>query len=100
MLLGTSAQLRRRPSRTGNGDSVVLAAYSERPRRLRAVYKGRVLKALVLRNGLISCGGKRYKSPTAAARATMPTRRTVNGWTFWEFERAPGDWVRLKELRR
>jgi hypothetical protein len=23
----------------------------------------------------------------------------VNGWQFWEFERAPGDWVKLEKLR-
>ena len=27
-------------------------------------------------------------------------RKTGNGWTFWRYERAPGDWVLLDELRR
>jgi hypothetical protein len=31
----------------------------------------------------------------------MPaTKYTVDGWGFWKYERAPGDRVRLSELRK
>jgi hypothetical protein len=35
-----------------------------------------------------------------AAFEVIGRTRAVNGWWFWRFERAPGDWVRLKEMRR
>jgi hypothetical protein len=41
---------------------------------------------------------KVYASPSAAGEAA--TRCPVDGWSFWKYERAPGDWVRLDELRR
>ena len=25
---------------------------------------------------------------------------TFNGWSFWQFQRAPGDWVPLDNLRK
>jgi hypothetical protein len=78
----------------------VLAAYVSRPLRLRARYKGKTLKARALSNGVISFAGKRYQSPSMAACAALPHRRAINGWHFWTYERAPGDWVRLKELRK
>jgi len=28
------------------------------------------------------------------------TGRAMNGWTCWTYERAPGDWVKLDELRK
>ena len=90
-----SAVARNRPS-----SKAVLAAYVSRPLRLRARYKGNFLKARVLSNGMISFAGKRYQSPSMAACAALPHRRAINGWHFWTYERAPGDWVRLKELRK
>jgi hypothetical protein len=39
-----------------------------------------------------------YTSPSAAALAA--TEYPVDGWSFWKYERAPGDWVRLDELRK
>jgi hypothetical protein len=32
--------------------------------------------------------------------ASACKRRSCNGWTFWQYERAPGDWVLLNELRK
>ncbi len=69
-----------------------------RPRRLRADFKGRLYRARVKGNGQINFGGHTYNSPSLAAHRA--TKRPTNGWTFWTFERAPGDWVSLKELRR
>jgi hypothetical protein len=34
----------------------------------------------------------------AAARAVK--HRTCNGWTFWQYQRSPGDWVPLTTLRK
>ena len=51
------------------------------------------------RDGSINFRGKVYSSPSLAGAAACK-RRTCNGWTFWQYERAPGDWVALNELRK
>ena len=82
-----------------NGRISVLARYSRRPSVLKARYKGKTIKGRVLRDGSISLDGKTYLSPSLAGAAACK-RRTCNGWTFWTYERAPGDWVLLDELRK
>jgi hypothetical protein len=89
----------RRPAQRDAGRVPVLAEYTKKPLHLRAKYKGRAIKARVRRNGLVVLGGKRFTSPSLAAAAAV-RRASCNGWTFWEYERAPGDWVRLDELRK
>jgi len=80
------------------GDGGILRKYIERPLELRATLKGKHFKARVRRDGMIRFAGKIYRSPSKAGRAA--TGRSCNGWSFWKYERAPGDWVRLHELRR
>ena len=82
-----------------NGKQAALANYIESPMKLQARYKGKTIKAHVRRNGSIKYKGKVYWSPSLAA-ATACKRRSCNGWTFWQYERAPGDWVKLNELRK
>jgi hypothetical protein len=82
-----------------NGRKAVLSAFISGPLRLRAEYKGRVVRARVRRDGKVRFGGKTYTSPSVAA-AVACQRSTCNGWWFWHYERAPGDWVRLDTLRR
>jgi len=89
----------KRASRDESGRPV-LAAFPNRPSRLRASLKGKKFRARVLRNGSISVRGQRFKSPSMAAYHVIGRKRAINGWWFWHYERAPGDWVRLKELRR
>lgn len=76
----------------------VLANYVLPRRRLRATYKGKNLKASVRKNGSIRFKNRTFNSPSLAAVAA--TGRAKNGWMLWRFERAPGDWVPLDELRR
>lgn len=85
-----------RPRRSG--PVPVLAPYITKRMKLRATYKGKALRARVRRNGIVVFNGKQYMSPSLAAAAA--SRRGMGGWWFWKFERAPGDWVRLRELRR
>jgi len=99
-LLGVEESGRAVTLRASSASKAVLAAYLTRPMRLRARYKGKVVKARVLRSGIISFAGKRYQSPSMAAYAALSHRRAINGWYFWTYERAPGDWVRLRELRK
>lgn len=64
---------------------------------IRARYKGRPIKATLRRDLSVRWKGKLYGSPSAAAQAVC--RRPVNGWWFWHYQRSPGDWVRIDDLR-
>jgi len=81
------------------GRQAVLANYFEGTKKLQAHYKGKIIKAYVRHNGLIRFKGKDYWSPSLAGAAACQ-RRACNGWRFWQYERAPGDWVKLNELRK
>jgi len=82
-----------------NGKQPILAPYIEKGMKLRAKFKGRTIRAHVLRSGTILFKGKRYNSPSMAAAAAC-SRGACNGWTFWKYERGPHEWIRLKELKR
>ena len=58
-----------------------------------------MLHATVRRDGTIRYAGKLYTSPSLAG-TTACKHRTCNGWTFWQYERAPGDWAPLDQLRK
>jgi hypothetical protein len=77
----------------------VLSAYIKGTLKLRARFKGKLLRARVRRDGRIRLGGTLYDSPSVAGAAACQ-RKSCNGWKFWEYERAHGDWVLLDELRR
>ena len=67
--------------------------------KLRAWFKGKKLRAQLLKGGRVRFASKVYDSlATAAAKACK--RRTCNGWTFWKYQRAPGDWVTVDHLRK
>jgi hypothetical protein len=84
---------------TPDGRKPLLAEFVTKPMKLRGKYKGAVLVARVRRDGTVRFAGKLYTSPSLAAAAARK-RPTCNGWTFWQYERAPGDWVLLDTLRR
>ena len=63
----------------------------------RANYKGQTWLGRVERGALV-VNGRRFDTPSAAA--VFITKSPTNGWTFWEYQRAPGDWVPLDTLRK
>jgi len=81
------------------GKVAVLADLIEGPIKLRSRYKGKLVKASVRRDGKIRFKSKLFTSPSLAGAAAC-NRRSCNGWTFWQFERARGEWVSLDELRK
>lgn len=93
----TVRQRRRHKTRTAKG-TTPLKGLLERRQTLRAKYKGREYRASLRRDGQIQYDGVLYKSPTAAARRIV--RRTVNGWSFWNYRAAPRKWVPLSQLKR
>lgn len=100
-LLGLSVIRKRSAAQppTADGRVPILAAYPNRPVKLRARFKGHTIWATVRRDATIRLNGRIFTSPSLAGSAArkMPT---CNGWTFWHYERAPGDWVPLDELRK
>jgi len=81
-----------------SGREPILAPYVKKSLVLRASVKGRKFKARVHKDGLIRFRSKLYNSPSAAGGAAC--KRSCDGWHFWRYERAPGDWVKLNELRK
>jgi hypothetical protein len=99
-IIGKDADDQEQPAATpAVGPQPVLAAYIKGPLKLRARFKGKLLHARLRRDGRIRFAGELYDSPSHAGAAACQ-RKTCNGWTFWEYERARGDWVSLNELRR
>src|SRR2546427_5954876 len=94
----TSPIPKRRRQKVVEKGAPILAAYFNKSTKLRASFKGTLIKARVRRNGLIRYKNRDYKSPSLAGWAVV--KRSCNGWTFWKYERAPGDWVFLDELRK
>lgn len=85
---------------TATGTLPVMSKWFSVPTRLRATFKGKTVKARIRRDGRITFKGKRFNSPSLAAYVAIGRKRAINGWSFWTYERAPGDWVKLRELRR
>lgn len=81
-------------ARKKHGKLTVLSTLNKKFK-IRMLYKGKVHKAVVRKNGTIRYKGKVYNSPSLAVRG-MPS----NGWVWWKYERAPGDWILLDELRK
>lgn len=90
------------------GRKPTLAPYVTRRFYIRFNYKGLLYIAHVRRDGSIKFAaesaeaerlkGEVFTSPSLAGRAV--TKRATDGWYVWKFERAPGDWVVLNELRK
>jgi hypothetical protein len=66
---------------------------------LRVRYKGKTHFAYVRKTGLIFFAKKHFTSPSLAG-SHLVGGRACNGWKFWEYQRAPGDWVALDNLRK
>ena len=80
-------------------DAAPSVKYIKQRTRLKVRYKGKAYKAMLRLDGQVRYGNAVYKTPTAAAKA-VTGRSAINGWRFWHYERAQGDWVPLATLRR
>jgi hypothetical protein len=81
-----------------DGRIPTLAKYVSRKFPIRFTYKGKLHRARVRTDGTINYHGKIFTSPSSAASSI--TKRSIDGWHTWKYQRAPGDWVQLDELRR
>lgn len=64
---------------------------------VRWIYKGELHKARFRKDGKLRYAGRLYDNPSDAA-PTICGRR-CNGWGIWKYQRSPGVWVPIKELR-
>lgn len=97
-LFGPSgAERRARRASRKSGRTPTLSGYLDGRTPIRMRYHKRLYKATVLPDGTIRFRGKDFSSPSTAATAV--SKRPMNGWSWWRYEAAPGEWVRLKALR-
>lgn len=87
---------REAPPREGRRPT--LAPYVTKGFAIRFNFKGKLHRARVRADGTIGYRSQVFASPSSAARAV--TKKASDGWHAWRYERAPGDWVPLSELRR
>lgn len=87
-------------SRTSGADKHLLAldGLVRKKTALFRTYKGKEYRALLTPRGKIKFNGKIYATPTAAATSIVGSPN-MNGWTFWYFKNAEGEWARLSDLR-
>jgi hypothetical protein len=85
-----------RPKRGAKGVAAIVGRL-DRPVVLRGFYKDKVYKARLRTNGTVRWSKQVYESPGFAASAVVG--RPVNGFWFWRYQRAPGQWVRLREIK-
>ena len=96
---GTRGTSRRRPQRAASKKRPpTLAPYLQRRTPIQMTLHGTTHRAVVRADGSIKFKGTVYNSPSMAARAI--TGRSMNGWYWWKYEARPGEWERLKRLRR
>lgn len=89
-------------------ERVALVTYITKRIHSRFQYKKKLYIAHARKDGWITFAaestdarrlqGKKHRSPSAAATAI--TGRPMNGWKCWKYERSPGEWVLLDELRK
>lgn len=80
------------------GRRPTLAPYVKKGFPIKFIFKGKLHKARVRADGTISYQGQVFTSPSSAAQAV--SKKSSDGWRVWRYERAPGDWVPLSELRK
>jgi len=89
-------------------DSGILAQFTTKRIHVRMRFKGKLYIAHVRRDGWITFDprsadynklkGKKFKSPSGAA--AVISGHSMHGWHWWKYERSPGEWVQLDELRK
>lgn len=97
-LIGRRMRSTRKAAKVARAAETSLGPYVDRRIKLQGVYKGDIYKATVRADGWILYNRNLYASPTDIAREIIG--RPVSGWYFWQWEKSPGKWERLKTLKR
>jgi len=75
-----------------------LKLYVKKEIRIRCLVNDKLHYATARVDGTILYKKKIYDSPSHAVRVI--TNHASNGWRYWRYERTPGEWVALRELRK
>ncbi len=89
---------KRKEGHVGRRGEAKLSQYVDSRLLIRMTYKGRVYKARIKSDGWIRFKKRLFRSPSLAAAAV--SHRPMNGWSWWKYQRAPGDWIPIDHLRR
>jgi len=81
------------------GRKPVLSDYFSHPMKIKMKLKNKTYYGKVLKNGIIVVNKRRFNSPSLAGRYICK-KYTPDGWYVWKYERAPGEWVLINELRK
>jgi hypothetical protein len=98
LLGGRYVSRRQRARLRSSRGTLALDGLVERRMRLRGTYKGHEYRATLRKDGHISYKRKLYDSPSRLAKVIKGGG--ANGWHFWHYRNAKGQWVRLRELKR
>lgn len=80
------------------GRTPVLAEYINHPLKIKIASSNKPYFGRVSKDGSIIVNKKKFTSPSAAAKFIV--KYPVDGWHKWKYERSPGEWVYLDELRK
>ncbi len=80
------------------GRTPVMAKYVTKRFPIRWRYKGKLYRAVVRKDGSILLKGNIYTSPSVAGYSIA--HHSIDGWHVWKYERSPGEWILLNELRK
>lgn len=83
--------------KVNNGQRSLIGLVSKKTS-LSRNYKGEQYTASLHPDGTILLKGKKYNSPTAAAKAVVD-RSSVNGWRFWYIKDLNGDKIKLDRFK-
>jgi len=87
---------RRRVARGRKGKAALAALVGQR-RQLRGEYRGKVVRAMLLKDGTIRVGSEQFDSPSAAVRHV--TGRGVGAWRFWKIRDPRRGWGPLSDVK-
>jgi hypothetical protein len=93
---GSAKRKVKRKAKSANGKRA-LAGIFERRIPLRGWHRGYEYRAFLGMDGTIQYGNEQFESPSAAASAAVG--RGMQGWWFWHYKSAAGEWTRLRTLK-
>lgn len=80
------------------GRKPTLAKFILRPIKIKMDFNNKTYTASVRKDGIIVLDKKKFTSLSMAANYIV--KYSVDGWHKWKYERSPGEWVLIDELRK
>lgn len=89
----------KKPDAVGRGAASIAASRNllGQAMKLQAHYKRQTYRAVLNKDGSVRYAGTRH--PSLSASASAITGRATNGWLFWRYRDADGEWQPIAGLR-